>query len=297
MKTTTSLAALVLGGVFWFGPAHAEGAGMAGRLERLESQLGLPTQVAESVQVAQAGGMAPSLAADFEIRLQRLERTVSELTGRYEESTYHVGQLKDRLERLNADIDFRIQQLEKAGAGGGSAASVPVAAAPDAPARTAEKPAAPAAGQLGGTRPSEKLPEKAQVAALPPNASPDKQYEHAFELLRTGTYDQAEKEFAAFVAKNKNHTLAGSAQYWLGESYYVRNRFGEAAASFGEVLQKYPKGNKAPDALLKLGLSLASLNKKTEACTALGQLNKMYPDAAPSVKRRSETERRKLNCN
>lgn len=293
MKTTTSLAALLLGGVFWFGPAHAEG--IAGRLERLESQLGLPpVQVAESFQVAQAGGMAPSLAADFEIRLQRLERAVSEVTGRYEESTHQVTQLKDRLERLNADIDFRIQQLEKAGHAAGGAAATPVAAA--APEKAPDKPAAtPAAGQLGGTKPPAP-PATPQVASLPPNANPDKQYEHAFEQLRTGNYDAAEKEFSAFIAKNKTHNLTGSAQYWLGESYYVRNRFGEAAASFGEVLQKYPKGNKAPDALLKLGLSLASLNKKTEACTALGQLNKMYPDAAPSVKRRSEVERKKLNC-
>lgn len=284
MKTTTRVAALLLGGVFWIGPAHAEG--IADRLGRLESQLGL--QVAESTppstQVAQ---MAPSLAADFEVRLQRLERAVSELTGRYEESTYQSTQLKDRLERLNADIDFRLQQLEKGGAGGAGA----VAAA--APEKAPEKPAA---GQLGSTKPSEKPAAGPQVAALPANANPDKQYEHAFEQLRNGSYDAAEKEFSTFIAKNKTHSLTGSAQYWLGETYYVRNRFGEAAASFGEVLQKYPKGNKAPDALLKLGLSLASLNKKTEACTALGQMNKMYPDAAPSVKRRSEMERKKLNC-
>ncbi|HYH37664.1 MAG TPA: tol-pal system protein YbgF [Azospirillum sp.] len=289
MKTTTSVAALLLGGVLWIGPAHAEG--IADRLGRLESQLGL--QVAESTpgstQVAQ---MAPSLAADFEIRLQRLERAVSELTGRYEESTYQSTQLKDRLERLNADIDFRLQQLEK---GGHSAGAATTAAA--APEKAPEKPAAaPATGQLGATKPSEKPASGPQVAALPANATPDKQYEHAFEQLRNGNYDAAEKEFSTFIAKNKTHNLTGSAQYWLGETYYVRNRFGEAAASFGEVLQKYPKGNKAPDALLKLGLSLSSLNKKTEACTALGQLNKMYPDAAPSVKRRSEMERKKLNC-
>ncbi|HYG87312.1 MAG TPA: tol-pal system protein YbgF [Azospirillum sp.] len=298
MKTTkTVFAALLLGGVFWFGPAAAQSSGMAERLERLETQLGLPVQVAESYQVAQAG-MAPSLAADFEIRLQRLERAMSELTGRYEEGTYQIGQLKDRLDRLNADIDFRIQQLEKNG-GASAVSAAPVATVPEPPAKTAEKAPekAPAVGQLGSTKPSEKLPEKGpQVAALPPNATPDKQYEHAFELLRTGNYDQAEKEFSTFIAKNKNHALAGSAQYWLGESYYVRNRFGEAAATFGEVIQKYPKGNKAPDALLKLGLSLASLNKKTEACTAYGQLGKLYPDAAPSVKRRSELERKKLNC-
>lgn len=288
MKTMTGLAALLVGGMVWTGPVQAEG--LADRLERLESQLGLQVaeshQVAESYQVAQAGGIAPSLAADFEVRLQRLEHTIAELTGRYEESGYQVGQLKDRLDRLNADIDFRLQQIEK---GGGAAGGV------GAP----EKPPAPAAGQLGGTKPSEKLAEKPsapQVAALPANASPDKQYEQAFDLLRSANYDGAEKAFSTFVAKNKTHTLAGSAQYWLGETYFVRNRFGEAAATFGEVIQKYGKGNKAPDALLKLGMSLAALNKKSDACTAFGQMNKLYPDAAPSVKRRVETERRKLSC-
>lgn len=281
MKTMTSVAALLVGGMVWALPAQAQG--IADRLERLESQLGI--QVAESYQVAQAGGIAPSLAADFEVRLQRLEHTIAELTGRYEESGYQMGQLKDRLDRLNADIDFRLQQVEKGGgtAGGGSATEKPPAAG----------------GQLGSTKPSEKLAEKPstpQVAALPANANPDKQYEHAFEQLRNGNYDAAEKEFASFVAKNKTHALTGSAQYWLGETYYVRNRFGEAAASFGEVLQKYGKGNKAPDALFKLGLSLAALNKKSDACTAFGQMNKLYPDAAPSVKRRVETERRKLSC-
>lgn len=295
MKTTkTVLAALLLGGAFWPGAA-AQAAGLGERMERLESQLGLaPVQVAESTQVAQAT-MPPSLAADFEVRLQRLERAVSELTGRYEESTYQVGQLKDRLERLSADIDFRIQQLEKGGA------AAPAAVAPEPPARTADKapdkaPEKAPAGQPGGAKSPDKQPSGPQVAALPPGATPEKQYEHAFEQLRTGNYDQAEKEFSTFVAKNKTHNLAGGAQYWLGESYFVRNRFAEAAASFGEVIQKYPKGTKAPDALLKLGLSLASLNKKNEACTALGQMNKMYPDAAPSVKRRTETERKKLNC-
>lgn len=287
MKTTKRVfASLLLGGVVWFGPAHADS--MVERMDRLEAQLGLPpVQVAESYQVAQ---MSPSLAADFEVRLQRMEQALSELTGRYEESTYQVTQLRERLERLNSDIDFRLQQIEKNG--GGSAASAAPAAAAE---KTPEKPAAPAAGQLGA-KPADKPSDKQQVASLPANAAPDKQYEHAFEQLRNGNYDAAEKEFSTFIAKNKTHNLTGSAQYWLGETYYVRNRFGEAAASFGEVLQKYPKGNKAPDALLKLGLSLASLNKKTEACTAFSQLNKMYPDAAPSVKRRTETERKKLNC-
>ncbi|MGQ9371482.1 tol-pal system protein YbgF [Azospirillum sp. A39] len=282
----TSLAAALLGGLLFAVPASAQdGGGFADRLGRLEAgaaALGAPIEVAESFEVAQAGSaIPPSLAADFEIRLQRLERTLSELTGKYEESTYQLSQLKDRLERMNGDIDFRLQQLE-GGKGGSSAAAAAPAAADNRP---ADRPA---------DRPTDR--QVAQTQSLPANADPVKQYEHAFELLRESDYAKAEAAFTQFLAKNKGHTYAANAQYWLGETYYVRDKYAEAAVAFAEAFQKYPKSSKAPDSLLKLGMSLAKLNKKQEACTAYGQLLAKFPEAAASVKRRADQERRKLSC-
>ncbi|HYH20860.1 MAG TPA: tol-pal system protein YbgF [Azospirillum sp.] len=292
MKTTTSLAALLVGGLLFSGAALAQDAGQFRRLERLEAGA---AALGGRIEVAQAD-MPHSLAADFEVRLQRMERTLSELTGRYEEAVYQMNQLKDRLERINGDVDFRLQALEK-GAGGGGLGGGPVAQAPAAPAaktpdKTPDKPAAPPAAPPTATA----KPADTKVAALPPGASPEKQYEHAFELLSKADYDRSEKEFREFLTRNKSHTLAGNAQYWLGETYYVRNKFVEAASAFAEAIQKYPKGTKAPDSLLKLGMSLAQLKQNADACTAFGQLVTKFPDASTSVKRRAETERRKLNC-
>ncbi len=302
MTKTSSFAALLLGGLLCSGSVYAQTVSMQDRLERLESgvaALGGRIEVAQAAPRSngwnQTAEMAPSLAADFEIRLQRLERAISELTGRYEESTYQVTQLKDRLERVNSDIDFRLKELESKGGGATDAFGAPKGAAPSAaapapsakaPEKAAEKPDAPA----------EKPAKTASVAALPANASPDKQYEHAFELLRQTEYDKAEKAFQEFLAKNKGHQLAGNAQYWLGESYYVRNKFAEAAMAFAEGVQKYPKGSKAADNLLKLGMSLQQLNQKKDACTAFNQLITKFPEASASVKRRADTERKRLNC-
>lgn len=286
MKTTTSLAALLVGGLLFSGAAFAQDAGQLRRLERLEA--GAAALGGRAVEVAQAD-MPHSLAADFEIRLQRMERTLSELTGRYEEAVYQLGQLKDRLERINGDVDFRLQALEKGGGGlGGGAATAPSAPASKTPEKPAAPPAAPPAAAA--------KPTDAKVAALPPGAGPEKQYERAFELLSKADYDRSEKEFREFLSKNKGHTLAGNAQYWLGETYYVRNKFVEAASAFAEAIQKYPKGTKAPDSLLKLGMSLAQLKQNADACTAFGQLVTKFPDASASIKRRAETERRRLNC-
>lgn len=327
MTKTSPVAAFLLGGLLCSGPAFAQtasqAAAMQDRLERLEAGVaalggrtdagridggridGGRVEVAQAYpQVAQSGEMSASLAADFEVRLQRLERSMSELTGRYEEATYQMSQMKDRLERVNSDIDFRLKDLESKGGGalapggGSDSAFGPAKSSPSAataPARTSEK-----APEKTPEKSPEKAPEKpaqtASVAALPANASPDKQYEHAFELLRQSDYDKAEKAFVDFLNKNKGHQLAGNAQYWLGETYYVRNKFQEAAVAFAEGVQKYPKNSKAADNLLKLGMSLQQLNQKKDACTAFNQLITKFPEASASVKRRADTERKRLNC-
>ncbi|CAO3419225.1 tol-pal system protein YbgF [Azospirillum doebereinerae] len=285
MTKASSFAALLLGGLLCGTSALAQTASQMDRAQRLETQV---AALGERVEVAQ---MSPSLAADFEIRLQHLERAMSELTGKYEESTYQMSQMRDRLEKMNADLDFRFKELESKGGGGamgGGAMSDGALGPAKTPAKSADK--AP-----------EKAPDKpvqtaAAVPPLPPNATPEKQYERAFELLRQSDYDKAEKALQEFIAKNKSHAYAGNAQYWLGESYYVRNKFPEAAQAFAETLSKYPKNPKAPDSLLKLGMSLQQLNKKSDACTAFNQLMTKFPEASASVKRRADTERKRINC-
>ncbi|MDQ2105114.1 tol-pal system protein YbgF [Azospirillum isscasi] len=306
MTKTTSFAALLLGGLLCSGSVLAQTASMQDRLARLESgveALDGRVEVAQAYPSPYAPGpnargqtaeIQPSLAADFEVRLQKLERALSELTGRYEEATYQISQMKDRLERVNSDIDFRLKELESKG---GGAASDPFGG-PAKPSAPAAAPSAAKAPEKAPEKPAEKPAEKqaAAVAPLPANSTPEKQYEHAFELLRQSDYDKAEKAFTDFLAKNKGHQLAGNAQYWLGETYYVRNKFQDAAVAFAEGVQKYPKNNKAADNLLKLGMSLQQLNQKKDACTAFNQLVSKFPEASASVKRRADTERRRLNC-
>lgn len=271
------VAALLLGGMLAASPALAQSKGQIERLHSLETQvaaLGGPVEVAQ---------LSPSVAADFEIRLQNLERSMQELTGKYEESTYQITQLRERLEKINGDIDFRLKDLEKGGSamGGAMSDSTP----PKAGAKADDK------------KPADKPVQTA--AANPPSTaglSPEKQYEQAFELLRNSDYDRAEKALQEFIVKNKSHAYAGNAQYWLGESYYVRKKYPDAAQAFGEVLSKYRTNPKAPDSLLKLGMTLQEMNRKSDACTAFNQLLTKFPEASANVKRRADTERKRLNC-
>jgi tol-pal system protein YbgF len=90
--------------------------------------------------------------------------------------------------------------------------------------------------------------------------------------------------------------MAGNAQYWLGETYYTRNKYLEAASAFAEGYKRYPKSAKAADNLLKLGMSLGRANQKQNACLALTQLDHDFPHPGASIRERAAAEKKHLGC-
>jgi tol-pal system protein YbgF len=129
-----------------------------------------------------------------------------------------------------------------------------------------------------------------------PDGTPKAQYDYAFDFLKRQDYPNAESTLREFLKKYPKDPLAGNAQYWLGETHYVRGDYQKAAVEFMNGYQNYPKSNKAPDNLLKLGMSLANIGQTQGACTALGRLNKEYPDAGDQIRRSVQQERTKLKC-
>ena len=252
-----------------------------------------------------AGGQAIST---LHFRLTDLEARMAELTGRIEEASYATQRLNDRFDKLSSDIDFRLTRLEEKQATGDGGVP-PAPQAPDkqdgnrtsgdtlddrGPKTLGTLPQSALNGAAEPNRPAQ--PQAEQQAALPADASPRDVYDQAFQTLVRQDFPLAEQQFKGFLDTHKDHELAGNAQYWLAETYYVRGQFEQAAVAFAEGFQNYPKNAKAPDNLLKMGLSLSNLNRKDDACIAFSELAKQYPNAAQNVKRRAELERQKLKC-
>ena len=126
--------------------------------------------------------------------------------------------------------------------------------------------------------------------------TPEEQYQQAFGLLSQANYGEAELALRSFVQMNPQDPLAGNAKYWLGETYYVRQDYQQAAVTFAEAYQEYPNSGKAPDNLLKLGMSLSALGSKPDACGTFAELLKRYPKAAATVIQRAKRERQRLAC-
>ena len=124
---------------------------------------------------------------------------------------------------------------------------------------------------------------------------PKVKYENAIKLLWSNKLDEALEELL-ILKEIKPEDLMPNIQYWLGEVFYAKKDFNQAAIEFGEGLKNYPESIKGPDNMLKLGLSFSNLSKINEACNVLIELELKYPDASKDVLQRSIKERKKMEC-
>lgn len=108
---------------------------------------------------------------------------------------------------------------------------------------------------------------------------PQKLYDAAYVDLTKGNYDLAISGFSQYLKYFPNNQLTDNAQYWMGECYYAKGDFQKGAIEFKKVVTNFPKGDKVPAALYKLGLSFKNLNNKPQAIKSFQDLIKQYPQA------------------
>jgi tol-pal system protein YbgF len=314
LKARSLLGLLVMGfGVLAFdGGAIAQSASeLNNRIGRLEKEIQTLNRALfrgeKPPASAYSGGTDAAAQADLEIRLSQLETELRNIRGQMEEQGYAMRQLREELERVKGDLEMRVQELE----GNGGASSGPAGGTVKYINRSgalnngtsnvnSNSGASNNAGyqwSSGNTQQLGSYNETPDTGAVSSNSDlATATYENAFALLKKDQYETAEKEFSIFLTQYPDHPLAGNAQYWLGETYYVRGNYDKAARVFAEGFQKYPKNSKAADNLLKLGMSLAAMDKKDDACVAISQIGKEGFQAASNVLRRAEQEKTRLGC-
>jgi tol-pal system protein YbgF len=129
-----------------------------------------------------------------------------------------------------------------------------------------------------------------------PDGEPQQLYEQAYGYLLQKDYRSAEAGFEDFLRRHSSHQLAGNAQYWLGESFYVRGQYRAAAGAFLKGYQTYTRSPKAPETLLKLAMSLQRLGQKDAACSSFNELATKYPNPPAHVRSMAQTERQRSGC-
>lgn len=288
---------------------------MGVRLSALENDLRSATGSMEQFgfQIREIGKRLDKLVSDMDYRLSVLEGRIQGQPGAVS------GARTAAPPRLSAaPAPPPVQKIIPGQAGGFaippttlgtySQSSLSVLTPPAAQKRPGQKPAPAAAKTAPAARAARAAPAQpapaptasaptasAATIVLPPGTAKE-QYNYAFGLLRQANYDKAELALQEFVKLHPKEALASNARYWLGETFYVRAAYVQAAEVFLEGFQADPKGPKAPDSLLKLGMSLGGLDKKREACAAFDKLLKDFPDAPAGVKNAVTREKQKNGC-
>lgn len=296
--------------------AQYENRAMSDRLDRLERDL----QMMQSQAARGAGGstvitspalgggaasaprpqaqpLSPGMATRLDERVDQLEELVRQLTGKVEEANFKAAQVGRQMERLQADLDMRLKDLQ-AGQGQSSApAQAGQAQQLSMPAaKGADSPVLGSGPQSLGTLSERDLKKPAPVAPSAPPKDAQGLYDMAYDALQGGDYATAEKGFQDFLAQHGNHQLAGNAQYWLGDIAYVRKDFNTSAVTFLEGYKKFPKHSKAADMIYKAGSAFGQMGKKKEACTAFAILFNEQPKMPDRVKRAATAEKQKYDC-
>ena len=246
------------------------------------------------------------------LKLSEVESQFRELTNKFEEINFKIDKLSNRLSKVQSDNQLRFQDIEN------------LLSSSEVSQKLTSKPKE----QLEKKLPGSSLPQdlgsisykdtetnettqkiqsvettssivteifEAEQNILP-NATPEKQYEFATSFLKVGDYSTAERAFREFVISNSEHKLAGNAQYWYAETFRIRQLYTDAATAYLEGYQKYPKGDKAPINLLKLGVSMVQIGEKKQGCKMIIAVEKQYPKANQSVLQKAKYESKKFEC-
>ena len=247
------------------------------------------------------------------LKLSEIENQFRDLTNKFEEINFKLDKLSNRLTKLQSDNQLRFEQVEK------TIGNVVSTEAANMTENISDEnkilPGTSEPQDLGSisykdmttsatTQQTQSVDSTSTVLLedvenndkLLPNETPEKQYEFATSFLKVGDYNTAERALKEFVQTNPNHQLAGNAQYWFAETFRIRQLYVDAASAYLEGYQKYPKSEKAPDNLLKLGVSLVQIGEKDQGCIMITSLEKEYPEASQSILQKAKYEEKKFEC-
>jgi len=275
------------------------------RVEQLEEQLvDMQVMIGTLESLARSGGGGPASrpvsgmgGASDQARIDGIETQIRALTAQLEQLAAEVRGQRGIERRGDAD-GFSAGAATRYSAAGQGASDFSGAAVAGFGSTTITPTGPDPIGSIiTDTGPDSQPPPTIAAAPLEPaGADPKQLYETAYGYLLQQDYGAAEAAFDDFLQRFPKDRLAGNAQYWLGESHFVRGDYKSAAAAFLKGYQNYGESAKAPDSLLKLAMSLDRLGQKDAACASYVELNTRFPSAPSSVKNKAQSERRRVGC-
>lgn len=284
-------------------------------LKTLEKAVYKTADITNSSLSNSSDGLNEEILTRHLLKLNEIEEEFRKLTNRFEEVNFKLDKLSSRVTKIQSDAQLRFSDLEAGkvtdptklqspnevqGEQKTTQAKLPGTDKPQdfgsAPAYNMNSDQKIQATQSVESTASVVAEERRPATSLLPNKTPKEQYDFALSFMKVGDYETAELALREFIDKNKTDELAGSAQYWYGETFRIRQLYSDAATAYLDGYQNYPKSEKAPENLLKLGTTMVELGEKDQGCKMIVGLKKQYPKASQSVLQKAQYEQKRFKC-
>ncbi|MDF1779199.1 MAG: tol-pal system protein YbgF [Rhizobiaceae bacterium] len=250
---------------------------------------------------------------DAIFRIGQLEERIRELNGRIEELGFQLLEVQENMRRMQEDNEFRFQELEGASgkrsdAGSGAAANdgkivattqstvQPLTRSADTGVNQGDVATAIQQADPALEQPAPAVAQDLTKTASLPDSEPGGLYQAAYGYVLSGDYPQAEVAFNRYISQYPDGNKISDAYFWLGEAQYSQGSFHEAAKTLLTAHKQFPNAPKAPEMLLKLGMSLAALDNRDTACATYREVLTRYPGSSEAVKNKVAVEQSRMSC-
>ena len=276
-------------------------------LKTLEKAVYKKSDISSSSSIL-SNNLNEDIMAKHLLKLNEIENQFRELTNRFEEVNFKLDKLSNRVSKIQSDAQLRFSDLESYDSNLNINNKVTKKKLENLPGTDMPQDFGSAPGYNLNSKETKQKTQAIETAAtvittepdniksLLPEKPPVEKYEFAVSFMKIGDYETAEYALKEFINKNKDHDLAGNAQYWYGETFRIRQLYSDAATAYLDGYQNYPKSKKAPDNLLKLGITMVQLGEKDQGCKMIIGIKKQYPKASKSVLQKAQYEQKKFKC-
>jgi tol-pal system protein YbgF len=284
-------------------------------LKTLEKAVYKSSDITVASNSLPANGLNEEILTRHLLKLNEIEEQFRLLTNRFEEINFKLDKLSNRVTKIQSDSQLRFSDLETDNTSStarlnkvkeknttkqNQRTSLPGTDKPQdlgvAEGYSLDPKETTQATQSIEATASVFTEERKPETSLLPNKPPQEQYNFALSFMKVGDYETAEIALREFIDKNKTNELAGGAQYWYGETFRIRQLYSDAATAYLDGYQNYPKSQKAPENLLKLGTTMVQLGEKDQGCKMIKGIKKQYPKASQSVLQKAQYEQKRYKC-
>lgn len=273
---------------------------------------------------AASDSVTSSVTSDIQGKIGVYDESIRKVNGRMDELENMIKKLDRKLDKINRDMEIRFKILEGRQVPADLSAPATAVATKDYAAPVAVNASRSVVGDsieggdlmpiAGAAVAEEKQSGNNSAGSGPESLIPDDEtevqpaqaelkaataedmYASGMQALNGGYYDEAELAFQHILQKFPNDKLAGNAQYWLGEVYYKQGNFQKAKLAFKAGYENYKTGNKAPDSLFKLGMTMKSLQENKNACIVFMSFGEEFPKVEAELAKRVKNESARLGC-